>query len=128
MAVARIARTHHIVDTAAEGAEHVIRSTQDAAHKALDSVADTVDDVRGRGASTLEPAREQASAYAHRGLDTMRDVSSRMRETAQQASHQTIGYIRDEPVKAVLIAAATGAVLMGLAYLFRRSEERARSR
>lgn len=128
MALARIARTHNFIDTAAEGAEHAIRSTQDAANKALDNVADTVDHLRGRGSPALERAKEQAAAYAHRGLDNMRDMSSRMRETAQQASHQTIGYIRDEPVKAVLIAAATGAVLMGLAYLFRRSSEPTRSR
>ena len=33
-----------------------------------------------------------------------------MRDKAVQVSDQTVGYIKDEPVKAVLVAAAAGAV------------------
>lgn len=130
MPVAKVARTHNLVDSAAEGAEHAIRSTQEAANKALDQLADSVDSLRGRGSPALERAREYASDYAHRGLDNMRDMSLRMRERAQHASDQTLGYIRDEPVKALLIAAATGAVLMALVNLFRHtsSSQQHRSR
>ena len=123
MTVAKIARTYNIVDTAAKSAEHAIRSTQDAANKALDNLADSVDQLRGRGSPVLERAKEQATTYAYRGLDSMRDASHRARQTALQASENTIGYIRAEPVKAVLIAAAAGAVLMALAKLLRREPE-----
>jgi ElaB/YqjD/DUF883 family membrane-anchored ribosome-binding protein len=37
-----------------------------------------------------------------------------MREKAQHASDNTLNYIKEEPVKAMLIAAATGAVVMAV--------------
>ena len=45
-----------------------------------------------------------------------------IREKAWSATASTMAYVHDEPVKAMLIAAASGAVLMGvLALLARRS-------
>jgi ElaB/YqjD/DUF883 family membrane-anchored ribosome-binding protein len=35
----------------------------------------------------------------------------------------TVAYVKDEPVKAMLIAAATGAVLMGLISMMGRSRD-----
>ena len=49
--------------------------------------------------------------------------------TVENILEEIVGYIRDEPLKAVLIAAAAGAVLMALTHLFRRNgEEPPRSR
>ena len=56
-----------------------------------------------------------------RGLDTMRDTSAQVRETALRTSDSTVGYIKDEPVKAILIAAAAGAALMALVSLLART-------
>lgn len=69
----------------------------------------------------LARAGEQASAMAQRGVDAVRDRSLQVREQALRASDNTLNYIKDEPVKAVLIAAAAGAVLMALIGLLRRS-------
>jgi ElaB/YqjD/DUF883 family membrane-anchored ribosome-binding protein len=44
-----------------------------------------------------------------------------VRDQALRVSDDTRNYIRDEPVKAVLIAAAAGAVLMALLGLLRKS-------
>jgi len=63
---------------------------------------------------------EQAESLARRGADALRDGSQQLRAKAGEASEQTAGYIRDEPFKAVLIAAAVGAALMGLAALLGR--------
>jgi ElaB/YqjD/DUF883 family membrane-anchored ribosome-binding protein len=35
----------------------------------------------------------------------------------------TVAYVKDEPIKAMLIAAATGALLMGLITLISRSRD-----
>lgn len=43
----------------------------------------------------------------------------------QHAADSTTHYIREEPIKSVLIAAATGAVLMALVGLVSRSPGRA---
>lgn len=67
--------------------------------------------------SLADQATEQASALAQRGVDSVRDTSKRLRATALRASDNTVNYIKDEPVKAVLIAVATGAALMAIVSL-----------
>jgi ElaB/YqjD/DUF883 family membrane-anchored ribosome-binding protein len=71
---------------------------------------------------TLDKLAEQASALAQRGVDAVRDRSLQARDQALRASDSTLNYIKDEPVKAVLIAAATGAALMALIGLLRKSD------
>lgn len=67
---------------------------------------------------------EQASKLAHRGVDALNDASHQVRDRVLQASDNTVNYIRAEPVKAALMAAATGAALMGLVCLMTRSNDR----
>ena len=69
----------------------------------------------------LERAGEQASALAQHGVDAVRHRSLQVRDRALRASDGTLNYIKDEPVKAVLIAAAAGAALMALVGLLRKS-------
>jgi ElaB/YqjD/DUF883 family membrane-anchored ribosome-binding protein len=72
----------------------------------------------------LDRAGEQASTLAHRGMDAVRERSQQLRTSAVHASDSTVGYIRQEPVKSVLFAAAAGVVLMGLLVLAGRSRGR----
>lgn len=85
-----------LADQAAKSADMAIQATQRAASDALDTVAHTV----------------------QRGVDTVRD-------NAQRASTSTVNYIQHDPVKSVLIAAATGAALMALISLLNRPHSRA---
>jgi ElaB/YqjD/DUF883 family membrane-anchored ribosome-binding protein len=84
------------------------------------AVADGVDKI----APLLERAAGQASAITQRGIDAVLAGSQTLRSQAQRASDSTVHYIREEPVKAVLIAAATGAALVALASLLTRSRNR----
>ncbi|HSV69389.1 MAG TPA: hypothetical protein VLI72_04705 [Methylibium sp.] len=68
-------------------------------------------------APLLERAGAQAAVLTQRTIDSVRDRSRRVREQALQTSERTIDYIRAEPVKSVLIAAAVGAALMALGQL-----------
>jgi ElaB/YqjD/DUF883 family membrane-anchored ribosome-binding protein len=68
-------------------------------------------------APLLSRATEQVSALAHRGANSVRDTSQHLRDNALRASDSTVKYIKDEPVKAVLIAIATGAALMAIVSL-----------
>jgi ElaB/YqjD/DUF883 family membrane-anchored ribosome-binding protein len=63
---------------------------------------------------------DQASKLAHRGVDALNDASHQVRDRVLQASDNTVNYIRAEPVKAALMAAATGAALMALVCLMTR--------
>lgn len=51
----------------------------------------------------------------------MRQTSQQLRDKAMHASDTTASYIRNDPIKSVLIAAATGAALMALVSLVTRS-------
>lgn len=112
-------------DTMAHGAEQGNHSAGPMPGAALGGVAAVAQDLRDQAAPLLARATEQAGVLAQRGVDSVRDTSQRLRERAQRASDSTLDYIRAEPVKATLIAAATGAALMALVALLSRSRERA---
>ena len=114
----------HLIEQASRSADQAIRATQHAANGAVDSAAGSLQDLRHQTVPMMERASAQASAMAHRGIDSVRDGSHQLRVKAEHASGTTVAYIKDEPVKAVLIAAATGAVLMALVSLVTRSRDR----
>ena len=100
-------------------------STQQAIDKAssqaLNHLASTVENLRQDVAPLFNRAADKASAMAHRGVDAVLEGSHQLRDKARHTGDLTVGYIKDEPVKAVLIAAATGAVLMALVGLISRT-------
>ena len=112
---------NNLVDQAAASADRAISSTQRVANETLNSLSGSVQDFRGEAGPMLNRTSEQISALTQRGVDAMRDGSQHLREKALQASDSAVGYIKDEPVKAMLIAAATGAALMALLSLMARS-------
>ncbi len=107
----------NLVDQAAAAANQGINAT----HQALDGLAGGVQSLRDKASPRLDGATEQAGAMLHRSMDALRDGSHQLRVKAQHASEGTTQYIQQEPVKAVLIAAATGAALMALIGLMTRS-------
>ena len=102
------------IDSAARSAQHGIDSTADA-------LSNKLEEVRSQAEPLLNRVSAQAEAAARRGIDAVKDGSQQLREKALRASDSTVAYVKDEPVKAMLIAAATGAVLMGLVSLMGRS-------
>ena len=69
-------------------------------------------------------ATQQVSNMAHRGLDSVLETSHQLRVKADRATDFTVSFIRHEPVKSVLIAAATGAALMAVVSLISGSRDR----
>ena len=113
--------TNNLADHAAQSADQAIKSTQRMTNEALNSLSSTVQDMREQAAPLLNRVSEQAGAMAQRGVDAVRDSSDQLRERALRASDTTVSYIKDEPVKSMLIAAATGAALMAMLSLMTRS-------
>jgi ElaB/YqjD/DUF883 family membrane-anchored ribosome-binding protein len=89
--------------------EGVIRSSQLAAHQAVDHLAD--------GAEHLAAHTDR---LAQRSADALRDGADQLRERARHAADSTLVHIRQEPLKAVLIAGAIGAALGALLTLLGR--------
>ena len=93
------------IDSAAHVAENALHVTQRLTAQALDK---------------LDSARIDAAALAQRGSDALRHAADQTRERALTARDTTRGHIQDEPLKAVLIAAAVGAGLVLLVSLLTR--------
>ncbi|HET7792737.1 MAG TPA: hypothetical protein VFL64_05065 [Rhizobacter sp.] len=109
-----------LADSAADKAEHAIRATQRVTNDALDGLSTSVQNTRDRVSPMLSRAGEQAAALAHRGIDAVRTGSQTVRDKAVHATDATADYIKNDPIKSVLIAAATGAALMALIGLLSR--------
>ncbi len=108
-------------EQAAQGAESAIRSTQRVANDALDNLSSGVEGVRAKAMPTISRVAGEAEQLARRGIDAVRDSSAQLRDQAVRVQDKTVGYIKEEPVKAMLIAAAAGAALMALVALLGRS-------
>lgn len=117
------AATSRLADAATQGADDAIRSTQRVAGDALDRLSDGVQDMHDRTAPRLARMAEQAEGLVRRGADVMRDRSQQLREGAYRASDYTRSYIRDEPLKSVLIAAFAGAAVIAIANLLSRRRD-----
>ena len=81
-------------------------------------------DLRDQAVPLLNRASETANALLQQGKDAVHDGSHKVRAQARRASECTVGYVKEEPLKAMLIAAATGAALMALVSLISRSGHR----
>ena len=71
-------------------------------------------------APALQHLVEQASDLARAGLDAVRSGSDQVNEHARRTGDRTLDYIRREPVKSVLMAAAMGAVTVAVIELLRQ--------
>lgn len=74
---------------------------------------------------TADQAIKATQHLASDAMDRIMDTSHQLRLKADHASESTINYIKHEPIKSLLIAAATGAALMALMSLLsgRRSRQ-----
>jgi ElaB/YqjD/DUF883 family membrane-anchored ribosome-binding protein len=108
-------------DAVARSAERVVQSTQRGANEALDSLSSAVEDARRKSGPMLDEAGDRIAGLADQGAEALRGTTYAVRERARHASDATLDYIRNEPLRAVLIAAATGAVLMALISLMRNA-------
>lgn len=112
-----------LIDQAARTADSAIHNTQRATNDAIGGLVDSIDYARQQVTPLINNAGEKTSAFVHQSLDTVRQTSRQLRDGANYASDKTVAYIREEPVKAMLIAAASGAAVMALARVISRSNE-----
>ena len=112
--------SHNLADEVANRADSAIKSTQRATNSAFDGLADGVQSLRQQAA----PAINRVGALAQQGVHSVRDTAQQVRQRALQASDSTVSYIKEEPIKSMLIAAAAGAGLIALLSLITRSSNR----
>ena len=105
-------------------ADEVIANTQRAAADSEKSIQAGLRQVKEAVPATLSRAATQAEELARAGIDKARAAGANVADKANKAGETTAQYVREEPAKALLFAAATGAaatLLVGWA-THRRSE------
>ena len=103
-----------LVNSTAQTADQAITSTQRAANDKLSQLSDTVEEVRTQAGPAINRLANDAVELRRRSVDVIRGASSQVREGALRATGKSVAFIRDEPVKSVLIAAMVGALSMAL--------------
>jgi ElaB/YqjD/DUF883 family membrane-anchored ribosome-binding protein len=88
-----------------------------AVDRAMDKLADTAASVP----LAVERAAERATEVARQGTQKLQQGTQQVKAQFNQVTDSAIAYVKDEPVRALLIAAAAGAALMALAGLLGRS-------
>lgn len=84
----------------------------------------TVDGLLQSAEPLVSRAFDQADDAMQSGIHSVRHSAAQLRDRADHANQVALGYVRQEPVKALLIAAATGAALMAVLSLLNRSHSK----
>ena len=87
------------------------------------TIADKVDDLRGEAAPALKKAVSRAQSMSRQGIDTISDMASQARDAASNASDSLLAYTRKNPVTALAIAVASGALLYAAVKAFTPSRD-----
>lgn len=111
-----------LAQKATEKADEAIGSARKAADGALDTLQDKASQLASVAPGTLSRVAAQIDEMTRRGVERAKTATETAKEQAARAGDRTVGYIRDEPVKSVLIAAATGAALAAVIGLIARTK------
>jgi ElaB/YqjD/DUF883 family membrane-anchored ribosome-binding protein len=113
-ALSNVTSTEHFNRAAA-----ALKAAERDAHAAIDSAVSGLASVYGEAQPLLSRVGKQARGYANDGYDAARQQAAVLRERSLKAVDSTRGYVKDEPVKSLLIAAAVGAAVIALVEVVR---------
>ena len=103
-----------MADRAATKTQQAIDTTRVATDDALDALSGGVVKLSKEAPDAIARITAQVEELTRRSLERARETSAQVRDAVNEASDRTVARIKDEPVKAVLIAAATGAAVAAL--------------
>ena len=96
-----------------------LKAAERDAHAAIDSAVDGLASAYGEAKPLLSRVSQRARDVASDGYDAARERAAALKERSQQAVESTRGYVQDEPIKSLLIAAAVGAAVIALVEVVR---------
>ena len=115
--------TNELVHQVADGADAALDNTRRVAQQTVDGLADKAQAWRDDASPLIRAGTDQASQLAHRAADALRQSTHQLLDGAQQATARAREQVQQDPLKSLLIAAATGAALMGLLSLVRGARQ-----
>ena len=103
-----------VADKAAEKVQGGIKDAQQAVNTTGAALSNKVEELRSSTGPVINRVAGQAQDIARQGIDAGARVARQAREQASQASDSVIAFTKENPAKALMIAAASGALLITL--------------
>jgi ElaB/YqjD/DUF883 family membrane-anchored ribosome-binding protein len=100
-----------LADKAADKTQSGFRTAQDIAKETGNVLSSKLEDVRSDAGTAVRKGARRVRAARQQGLDAITDMAGQAREVASHATDSIVAYTKKNPVKALAIAAASGAVL-----------------
>jgi ElaB/YqjD/DUF883 family membrane-anchored ribosome-binding protein len=100
-----------LADKAADKAQGSLRVAQNTAKDAGELLSSKLEDIRSDAGTAVSRGSRRAQSIGKQGLDAITDAASQARDVASNASDSIMAYTKKNPIKALAIAAAAGAVL-----------------
>lgn len=97
-----------LTDMTADKVQSGIRDAKQGANSAASTASSKVESLRSGAAHAIDKASDQA----HGMLDTVSGAAQKAKDFASDTQDSVVAYTRQQPVKALLIAAAAGAGLV----------------
>jgi len=120
------ATKHTTSSDISEAGGTALNAPRQAVQDAMDRADSAFSSAREQTATSVARLASQAESLARRSVEAVRGSAHQARERASNLGDQTMRYVKDEPVKSVLIAAAAGAALMGLLSLLQNARRNRR--
>lgn len=111
-------------ESAHQQVDRVADSLSATAERALDKAGPKIDHAVKRGSDMAHKAVDKVAGGAERGASWVRENGERVRGKAVVARERTAGYVREDPIKSILMAAAAGAVLYAITRAFTGDSDR----
>ena len=102
------------VDKTADKLQGGLKNAQQAANAAGSAISNKVDGLRSSAVPAIQKAAGQVEDMAKQGMDAGAQVAQQARDYASRASDSIVEFTKENPVKALLIAVAGGALLATL--------------
>ncbi len=101
-------------DKAADKLQGGIREARQGVNSAASSASNKVESMRSEVAPAIDRASDKAQGLFSQGLDAVSDATRKAQDFAADTQDSIVTFTREKPVKALLIAATAGAVLVTL--------------
>jgi ElaB/YqjD/DUF883 family membrane-anchored ribosome-binding protein len=110
-------------DKAADKVQGGIRDAQQAAKEAGSTLSNKVEELRSDVGSALTKTVDRVQTMGKQGIDAVTDAAQRTRDVAANTADSISRYTKKNPMKALMIAAASGALLLSLIKVLRPSRD-----
>jgi ElaB/YqjD/DUF883 family membrane-anchored ribosome-binding protein len=109
----------NLVDRAADKVQSGVNEAKDMVEQAGDKLSRNVETLRSNAGPALDKLTGQAKAVAQQGVDAVNTVARQ----ASDVSDSILSYTKENPMKALLLAVASGALLLSVVRALTPSRE-----